>query len=276
MDECRVVETEPISLVSNVEEGLPIGVERHRPAAEKLAALIVPLIGVRHHGPIDTAPIVNRTQNLLMRLTTKLDEKPVKREPLIVLFILGGFFCTPTGLAHFCMDKYIDGSAVHIKADEGLHQPCLYCHKEPDDVDDVDGVFAKEHTCTAVPTSTLQWLIYGLYRRTLACNTRPFKFKTKAAKDVNIRVVVDMIIVDGGFLPRADVGMKFYDFIVEPLLAIVEHRKQIKQLRSQPGKNGAEKPALEKVEMATEPEVDACNGARCGGPRRRRGLADDM
>ena len=278
MDECRVVETEPISLASNVEEGeegSPIGVERHRPAAEKLAALVVPLIGVRHHGSVDMAPIVKRLQSVLMTLTRCLDKVPVKWKSISTLIILGGIFCTPTGHVHFCNDGYLDGLAVHPKADEGFRQPCLYCHKEPDDVDDVDGILAKEHKCTAVPTSTLQRLIYGPYRRTLACNIRPFKFKTKAL-DVDMRVVVDMIIFDGGFPPRAaaEVGTKFRDFIVEPLLAIMERRKQIKQRDSQPGETDPEKQALERVEMATEPVVGGCDDARCGVPRRRRGLAD--
>ena len=276
MDECRAAETEPISLASNVEEGLPIGAERHRPAAEKLAALVVPLIGVRHRGPVDTAPIVNRLQSVLMTMTRFFD-KPVKWKSLPTLIILGGILYIPTGHVHFCNDGYLDGLAVHPKADEGFRQPCLYCHKEPDDVDDVDGVLAKEHKCTAVPTSTLQRLIYGPYRRTLACNIRPFKFKTKAL-DVDMRVVVDMIIFDDGFPPcaAAEVGMRFHDFIFKPLQAIMERRKQIKQRDSQPGETDPEKQALAKVEVATEPDVGWCDDATCGVPRRRRGLADGL
>ena len=278
MDECSTAEAEPITLASNFEEGLPMGFERHRPAAEKFVPLIVPIIAARHRGPVDTVPIFNRVLLWLMQLTTLLDTMPETTEPIDVFFLFGGTFLTATGHSKFSVRPFTAGVGVFKHTNPAHNQPCFDCGKKPCDVDAADGIASMVHKCTAIPTSTLQRLFYGPYRRMVAYNIQPFKVKMKAM-DISIRVMAEVFVYDGGAVPRGKPGTKISWFL-RKRVAVDMKGKPVNRLddrdeEKDPKKEASEEKVSQPVEVAV-PEVVTRAADCCAGPRRRRAIADGM
>ena len=276
MDEGSAAETEPITLASNFDDGLPMGFERHRPAAEKFVPLIVPLIAVRHRGPVDIKTIVNEALLWLMEMSTLLD---TTTRPTNAFLILGGTFFTATGHVNFSCCGNVVGTEAIDHTNIAYNHPCFYCHKKPGDVDDANGVASMVHQCAAIPTSTLQTLFYGPYRRTVAYNIQPFKFKLKA-RDITVRVLAEIIVLDGGAFPKAGAGSRISRFIFKRIIALHKGKpmNQFDRPRGEkdPEKEASEKKASQPVEVVAVPEVARRADDCCGEPRRRRTIADGV
>ena len=275
IDEGSAAETEPITLASNFDDGLPMGFERHRPAAEKFVPLIVPLIAVRHRGPVDIKTIVNEALLWLMEMSTLLD---TTTRPTNAFLILGGTFFTATGHVNFSCCGNVVGTGVFDHTSIAHNQPCFYCHKKPGDVDAADGIASMVHQCAAIPTSTLQRLFYGPYRRMVAYNIQPFKVKMKAM-DISIRVMAEVFVYDGGAVPEGTPGSKIYWFI-RKRVAVDMKGKPVNRLddrdeEKDPKKEASEEKVSQPVEVAV-PEVGRRAEDCCGEPRRRRAIADGM
>ena len=278
MDECSAAEAEPITLASNFEEGLPMGFKRHRPAAEKFVPLIVPIIAARHRGPVDTVPIFNQMLFWLMKLTTLLDTMPETTEPIDVFFLFGGTLLTATGHFKFSSCSLAGGVGVFKQTNLTHNQPCFDCGKKPCDVDAAYGIASTVHECTAIPTSTLQRLFYGPYRRMIAYNIQPFKVKMKAM-DISIRVMAEVFVYDGGAVPRGKPGSKIYWFIRKRAAVDMKgkpvNRLDYRDEEKDPKKEASEEKVSQPVEVAV-PEVGRRAEDCCGEPRRRRAIADGM
>ena len=272
MDECSTAEAEPITLASNFEEGLPMGLERHRPAAEKLTPLIVPIIAARHRGPVDTVPIFNQMLFWLMKLTTLLDTMPETTEPIDAFLLFGGTFLTATGHSKPGNCTFAAGVGVFDYTNLVRNQRCFDCGKKPCYVDAADGIASMVHECTAIPTSTLQRLFYGPYRRMVAYNIQPFQVKMKAM-DISIRVMAEVFVYDGGAVPEGKPGSKIFQLIMKHVTVDMKgkpvNRLDDRHEEKDPKKEASEEKVSQPVEVAV-PEVVTRAADCCAGPRRRR------